>query len=131
VDVRGHVRPRVERNPDVSAGEEERPIGGWGMWLVMVTEDLAYEWAAKHRTTFRSAGAREKRVAEVEHGMLRKFTARGFGTGARTAGRQHGPAFTARMEKLAATPSRGWGSIFRIDLSRSGSMRWCSRCSSG
>jgi serine/threonine-protein kinase RsbW len=46
--------PRVERTPNVSAGAEQRPIGGLGLWLVhRVTEDLAYEWAGeRNRTTF-------------------------------------------------------------------------------
>jgi serine/threonine-protein kinase RsbW len=46
--------PRVERIPNVSAGAEQRPIGGLGLWLVhRVTEDLAYEWAVeRNRTTF-------------------------------------------------------------------------------
>jgi len=54
VDAGAMFDPRVERNPDVSAGAEERPIGGLGLWLVhRVTEDLAYEWAGeRNRTTF-------------------------------------------------------------------------------
>jgi serine/threonine-protein kinase RsbW len=46
--------PRVERIPDVSAGAEQRPVGGLGLWLVhRVTQDLAYERAGeRNRTTF-------------------------------------------------------------------------------
>lgn len=46
--------PRVERNPDVSASLEERPVGGLGLLLVQqVTENLAYERAEeRNRTTF-------------------------------------------------------------------------------
>jgi serine/threonine-protein kinase RsbW len=54
VDDGAMFDPRVERNPDVSAGAERRSIGGLGLWLVhQVTEDLAYEWAGeRNRTTF-------------------------------------------------------------------------------
>jgi serine/threonine-protein kinase RsbW len=54
VDAGAMFDPRVEHNPDVSAGAEERPVGGLGLWLVhRVTEDLAYERAGgRNRTTF-------------------------------------------------------------------------------
>jgi serine/threonine-protein kinase RsbW len=54
VDAGAMFDPRVAHNPDVSAGAEQRPIGGLGLWLVhRVTEDLAYEWAGeRNRTTF-------------------------------------------------------------------------------
>jgi serine/threonine-protein kinase RsbW len=46
--------PRVQQNPDLSAGVEERPIGGLGLLLVQrMTEGLAYERAGdRNRTTF-------------------------------------------------------------------------------
>ena len=46
--------PRVERDLDVSAGAEDRPVGGLGLLLVhRVTEGLAYERAGdRNRTTF-------------------------------------------------------------------------------
>jgi anti-sigma regulatory factor (Ser/Thr protein kinase) len=44
----------VHGGSNVSAGAEQRPIGGLGLWLVhRVREDLAYEWAGeRNRTTF-------------------------------------------------------------------------------
>jgi anti-sigma regulatory factor (Ser/Thr protein kinase) len=46
--------PRVDRNLDVSASVEERPIGGLGLLLVRrVTEGLAYERVGdRNRTIF-------------------------------------------------------------------------------
>jgi serine/threonine-protein kinase RsbW len=46
--------PRVARNPDVTAGAQERPLGGLGLLLVQrMTEGLAYERAGdRNRTTF-------------------------------------------------------------------------------
>jgi serine/threonine-protein kinase RsbW len=46
--------PRVERTLDLSAGTEDRPVGGLGLWLVhRVTEGLAYERVGdRNRTTF-------------------------------------------------------------------------------
>jgi len=64
--------PRVERTPNVSAGAEQRPIGGLGLWLVhRVTEDLAYEWAGeRNRTTF-----------SICQGAGRKGRGGGYGVG--------------------------------------------------
>jgi serine/threonine-protein kinase RsbW len=46
--------PSVEQNPDLSAGAEERPVGGLGLLLVQrMTDSLAYERAGdSNRTTF-------------------------------------------------------------------------------
>jgi serine/threonine-protein kinase RsbW len=54
VDDGAMFDPRVVRNLDVSAGVQERSVGGLGLLLVQrVTQDLAYERAEhRNRTTF-------------------------------------------------------------------------------
>jgi serine/threonine-protein kinase RsbW len=54
VDGGAMFDPRAERNLDLTAGGEERPVGGWGLLLVhRVTQGLAYEWAGdRNRTSF-------------------------------------------------------------------------------
>ena len=66
VDGGATFDPRVERNLDVSAAAEDRPVGGLGLWLVQrVTEGLAYERAGeRNRTTFsicRTPAGQERR----------------------------------------------------------------------
>ena len=65
------VRPRVDRNLDVSATVEERPIGGLGLLLVRrVTEGLV----TGLERFFRSAERRQpERGKEVQMNWLRKF----------------------------------------------------------
>jgi serine/threonine-protein kinase RsbW len=54
VDGGAMFDPRIERNPHISAGMEERQVGGLGLLLVhRVTQGLAYERAGdRNRTTF-------------------------------------------------------------------------------
>ncbi len=54
VDGGAMFDPRAARDPDLTAGVEERPVGGLGLPLVRrVTESLAYERAGdRNRTTF-------------------------------------------------------------------------------
>jgi serine/threonine-protein kinase RsbW len=54
VDGGARFDPRAERNLDMTAGVEERPVGGMGLLLVhRLTQGLVYERAGdRNRTTF-------------------------------------------------------------------------------